>query len=150
MSQRGGHLLSGEKIQAVLESARHSTGVRPLPGERKALLTLCSELERLRSLEKEAEREVVRFVKENEELLAMSTAIGKASAAAVVSELGSPKSYKKAKQYLKAAGLNVKEKSSGKSQGGVHITKRGSSLVRRLLYLASLRLVKDNPVVRAW
>ena len=46
-------------------------------------------------------------------------------------------------------GLNLAERSSGKWQGKLKISKRGSSKVRRWLYLAALRWLKDEPV-RSW
>lgn len=50
----------------------------------------------------------------------------------------------------KSAGLNLREKSSGTKQGGLHITKRGDGRLRRLLYMLALRMIKDDPIVRAW
>ena len=52
--------------------------------------------------------------------------------------------------YQKALGLNLKEKSSGKHQGALHITKRGPGVARLFLYLAALRLVQRDPIVKAW
>ena len=150
MRQRGGHLLKAEKIEAVLQAARNSTGLEPVSRERSRLQGLCTEMQRDRELAQQAARDVLTLVREDEALSAMSTAVGKGSAAGLKSELGAPKNYGKGRQYLKAAGLNVKEKSSGKNKGPAHITKRGSSVARRLLYLAAMRMVKDNPVVRAW
>ena len=43
-------------------------------------------------------------------------------------------------------GLNLKERSSGRWQGQLKITKRGSSQVRRWLYFAALRLIKRDQV----
>jgi transposase len=49
--------------------------------------------------------------------------------------------------YLKSAGLNLKERSSGSYPGQLKITKRGPSVARRYLYLAALRwIVRDAPV----
>jgi transposase len=46
-------------------------------------------------------------------------------------------------------GLNRKERSSGRWQGQLKITKRGPSAVRRWLYFAALRWVRQEPV-RSW
>jgi len=54
------------------------------------------------------------------------------------------------KRLKSACGLNLREHSSGKRKSGLHITKRGPSRVRQYLYLAALRLLKQNPIVRAW
>jgi hypothetical protein len=55
----------------------------------------------------------------------------------------------------KAAGLNLVESSSGtdpRAHDDVprHISKRGASVIRQYLYLAALRLVQSDPIVKAW
>ena len=45
--------------------------------------------------------------------------------------------------------MNLKERSSGKYQGHLKITKRGSSLARRWLYFAALRMVQKAGI-REW
>lgn len=64
--------------------------------------------------------------------------------------MGSPVDYASATSYVKAMGLNLKEKSSGKFKGQLKITKRGASIVRMYLYFVAMRMVKSDPVVRAW
>lgn len=51
--------------------------------------------------------------------------------------------------YRKAAGLNLKERSSGRYRGQLKITKRGPALARRWLYFAAMRMVQD-PAVKPW
>lgn len=48
----------------------------------------------------------------------------------------------------KALGLNLKERSSGQPKGQLKITHRGSGLARRDLYLATLRLIHRDAIVR--
>jgi len=47
-------------------------------------------------------------------------------------------------------GLNLKERSSGKYQGKLKISKRGSGACRRWLHLAALRQIRDDRKVRLW
>ena len=55
----------------------------------------------------------------------------------------------------KAMGLNLRESSSGE-QGRkphlrrVHLTKRGPGIVRKYLYLATLRWLQGDPIAGAW
>jgi hypothetical protein len=46
-------------------------------------------------------------------------------------------------------GLNLKERSSGKHQGKLKITRRGPGIVRKWLYFAAMRTVK-LPEVKPW
>jgi hypothetical protein len=52
--------------------------------------------------------------------------------------------------FLKAMGINLKEKSSGKMQGQLKITKRGPSRVRQYLWLAVFRWIQTDPIANAW
>jgi transposase len=150
MRKVGGHLLTQEKIEAVLEAARTSSGQVPVAGECELMRSLCAELRHQRAEAQRAERWVLSLCREDETLSAMSTVVGKSSAVAIQAAVGSPKQYDKAGQLEKAMGLNLKENSSGRRQGKRHITKRGNSMTRRLLFLAAMRKVKDDPIVRAW
>lgn len=150
MRKVGGHLLKEAKIEALLEAARTSSGLEPVAAESKMLQHLCAELARHREQEQKAERQVLALAKEDEVLVSMGTVVGKSSAVGIQAAMGAPKRYGKARQFLKALGLNLKENSSGKAVGGLHITKRGNSMARRLLFLAALRKVKDDALVRAW
>jgi len=67
-----------------------------------------------------------------------------------VASVGDPLNYHSPGAYLKSLGLNLKEKSSGKEKGALHITKRGPSVARMFLYMAALRMIARDPVTRAW
>jgi transposase len=75
---------------------------------------------------------------------------GKTTSAVLVASLGDPSKYDCPSAYVKALGLNLKEKSSGKTKGGLHITKRGPGIARLFLYLAVLRLIQRDRIVRSW
>ncbi len=79
-------------------------------------------------------------------LAAMGEVVGVPTACVLWVELGDPSSYHCGAAYRKAMGLNLAERSSGQWQGKLKISKRGSSTVRRWLYLAALRWVKQEPV----
>ena len=61
-----------------------------------------------------------------------------------------PRAYANSGSYCKALGLNLKERSSGQHKGQLKITKRGSGSARRDLYLATLRLIQRNEIVKTW
>jgi len=150
MRRTGRPGLSEEKIQAVLASARHSLGVRCLHGERELLRWLGSDVMEARKQVQRIEREIACHVEHNPALMPMAAVIGKVSAAVLLAAVGSPQDYPDAGSYLKALGLNLKERSSGKHKGQLRITKRGPSLARFYLYFATLRLIARDPTVRRW
>jgi transposase len=97
-----------------------------------------------------ARRKRVReLTREHATILAMAEAVGLATACVLWVELGAPGDYHCGAAYRKAMGLNLAERSSGQWQGKLKISKRGSSKVRRWLYLAALRRVQEEPV-RSW
>ena len=80
----------------------------------------------------------------------LAPVVGSTTAAAVFAEVGDARSFPCARAFLKAMGLNLKEKSSGTVQGQIKITKRGPSRVRQLLWLAVFRWIQDDPIANAW
>lgn len=74
--------------------------------------------------------------------------IGPVSLAIILGEAGDLRRYQKAGELIKLAGLNLFEISSGKHQGQRHITKRGRSLLRKCLFFAALRTVKNGGAFR--
>lgn len=76
--------------------------------------------------------------------------IGRFATAAILAYLGNPTEYSSAPALEKAAGMNLKVRSSGKDAGQLKITKRGPGIVRRALHLAALRLIQEDAVVHTW
>jgi len=150
MRRTGRPGLSEEKIQGVLESAHASLGVPCLAPERELLQWLGTEALAASKEVRQVEREIACRVAHDPLLLVMAALIGKVSAAVLVAAVGSPLDYPDAASYLKALGLNLKERSSGKHKGRLKITKRGPSLARFYLYFAALRLLARDPLVKQW
>jgi transposase len=72
------------------------------------------------------------------------------TACVLFGDVGDPCAYHSAAAFEKALGLNLKVRSSGETKGQLHITKRGPGRSRQYLYLAALRFIRENAVVRAW
>ena len=145
---RGG--VKEETIEAIVNSASTTVGVPVIEAEARMLQTLTEEILRCRKAANKARAEVERLSEAHEAAGRMGQTIGKATAAVLVSKVGDPQEYASASSLVKSLGLNLKERSSGKHKGQLKITKRGPSVCRYYLYLAALRLIQDDPVVRAW
>jgi transposase len=89
-------------------------------------------------------------VKADTGLSKLTCVIGLITTAVLLSCRLDPRNFINARSFQKALGLNLKEKSSGRDIGRLKITKRGCSIVRRYLYFAALRLINNDPVVKAW
>ena len=145
----GRSLLTPEKIAAVLESARETVGVPQGKYERQWLQECANEVLAARRTKQRARRELKRLTERNPVLGGLAAAVGHATASVLWVHLGSPQGYHCGEAYRKAMGLNLKERSSGKYKGQLRITKRGPGAVRRWMYVASMRLLRE-PEVRRW
>jgi len=153
MKAIGGHFLSEARIQQVMDWAK-TTVARPMLEEERTLLEqLASDTDRIRRQQAQLKRKLGRMIhkeKTFEEIRMLSEEVGNATAAVFRVHVGDFREYRSPKALLKGMGLNLKEKSSGESQGRLTITKRGSSSARRFLYLATLRKIEHDPVFEAW
>lgn len=150
MRKIGGSGLKEDKIKAVLESAPVSLGVKCIEAERTQVSTLCHEIRRLQKSRNHARVQIEELTQDIDSVKAMSPLIGKVTAAILYMTLGGMDSYDNAGSVAKSLGLNLKEHSSGKHQGQLRITKRGSGSARMYLYMAVLRLIKSDKIVKAW
>lgn len=141
---------SSEKAQSLVDDAKSSVGVVPVEEERQLLSTVASEMLRLRTKKKEAEKKIVSLVEGQNVSPALTQVCGPLTAAAIVTHIGDPKNYSSAGALLKALGLNLKERSSGRFQGPLHISKRGPALPRQMLFLTALRYLSHDKICAAW
>jgi hypothetical protein len=96
-----------------------------------------------------AKRALKQLSLDNEAIQRMVQVVGSITACVLWVSVGDPREYHCGEAYRKAMGLNLKERSSGKHQGKLKITKRGPSMARRWLYFSAMRRVQQTPV-RAW
>lgn len=147
-SSRG--LLRAEKIQAVLDSSETTLGVAVTDGERHFLQVLGQELLRTHRALAAVEQRIAQAVNEDTVLTRLASVLGTTTSLVLHTTQGSALNYPAPPSYLKALGLNLKVRSSGKHHGQLKLTKRGSGKARRYLYFAALRWLYSDPVIAAW
>ncbi len=150
LRQSGGPGLKAAKIAALLDSARMTVGRPCLAAERRLLQVLAAETLEARRQCARIEQALAAQVESDAGLARQALAVGKTTAAVLRCALGEPAGYADAQSYAKAAGLNLKERSSGKYQGQLKLTKRGPGVVRRYLYFAVLRLIARAGPAQCW
>lgn len=150
MRKVGGSLLRESKIDLVLEGARYTIGIKATEWERKAMQEIAAEILRCRAAGRESKATVEALTKGHECAARMSRVVGKVTSAVIVSDVGDPAQYACSQSFVKALGLNLKERSSGKHKGQLKITKRGPGRCRFYLFLAVLRLIMSDPVFARW
>jgi transposase len=142
----GGPLLAPQKAQALLASASASLGVRQGDYDVLRLKEYAQALRQARQQMSVCRRRLEELAQLNEVLLAQAQAVGAATACVLWACVGDPRDYSSGGAYRKAMGLNLTERSSGRWQGRIHISGRGSQQARRWLYYAALRISRQEGV----
>jgi transposase len=73
--------------------------------------------------------------------------LGIVTVAGLIGEVGDFKKFNTISEVMKLAGLDLYEVSSGRHKGQRRISKRGRSLMRKLLYFAAINAVKSNGIM---
>ena len=149
MRATGGRFLSDDVVEALVASASNTVGVPMVEAERAYVQELARETLAARDKAARAQSTVQHMGREAPPQ--MVRLVGPKLTLVMLAMGLDPQKFDNPKSLEKALGLNLREQSSGRLQNrGVHITKRGNSLARQLMYFAALRLVKQDPVVQAW
>lgn len=150
MRRIGRGQLNAETVQQVLDSSETTLGVPCTESERHFLQVLGRELIRSHQHVQQIEHRIEHAVAADRVLTQMAKVVGKTTSLVLDATMGTPLDYPNPRSYLKALGLNLKERSSGKHQGQVKITKRGPGKARGYLYFAALRWLYRDRVIGAW
>jgi transposase len=142
--------LESSRAAALFQAAQQSVGVRE--GERGMLLEiqeLLSQIETSDCFIKRLEQEMEPFLDQIPYLHSILSVkgIGKITAAGLIGEVGDFRKFRIISEILKLAGLDLFEISSGQHRGNRHISKRGRSLLRRLLFFATLSTIRKGGVM---
>lgn len=163
MESIGGHALSCEKIEQVIESARHTQGREVTDAEAEKIAYIAGMLRQSQTRSRGLERKIEQTVEAHQDTASLAGFGGVRTALMVVGMLGPLTDYETVDELEKAAGLNLCERSSGRTaqdrrenSEGLHISKRGPGRVRKMLYWLALRMI--NPAqtntycryARAW
>ncbi len=117
LARWGGRFLKPEKIEAVLESAHQTVGVR-LGDATATLVKRCAQQALAAEAQiREAQRRLESFVEQDPRLQAEARVVGKATACVLRVSVGDPRDYHCGEAYRKAMGLNLKERSSASIRG---------------------------------
>lgn len=144
-------LLKEQKIEAVLQSAATTQGVAMEPQEQELIAEMAQEMLRLTQKISKVDAQIRQALEPMEQAKPLRQMLGAVTTAVVLAYVGFPAAFHSPAALEKAMGLNLRESSSGKQTNrGVHITKRGPGIVRKYLYLATMRWIRSDEVAKAW
>jgi len=135
---------ASQKATALYQAAKESIGLQQIGSADRYRLKMClEEVKRTGLIIKDIEREIKGALKEipEAEYLLSIPGIGPISAAVFLGELGNPSYFKGARQVVKYAGYDPQESDSGYRISRKFISKKGRWLLRKHLFLMSMRVV---------
>lgn len=142
--------LGMDRARTLYEAAKHSVGIREGQSSlRLEIQAFLSGIGQCNAFMDQVEKEVSRLLREipYSNLLLSMKGIGEMTVAGLIGEVGDFRAFRTIPELLKCAGLNLYEISSGKRQGGRHISKKGRALMRKLLFYAALGTVRKGGIM---
>jgi transposase len=142
--------LGKERAEALYRAAEESVGLREgqesIVFEIKEIVSFIESIERFI---KELETHMSKHLKDvsYSQCILSIKGIGEITAAGLIGEMGDFKKYKTIAEVIKHAGLDLFEISSGKHKGKRRISKRGRPLLRKLLFFASINVVRKGGIL---
>jgi transposase len=143
--------VSKERVEALYAAARESVGIQQ--GQEGIVFEITNLLRMIKASEcfaddvEEKMSSLLGQIPYSRSILSIK-GIGEVTAAGLIGEVGDFRQFKTISEITKLAGLDLFEISSGKHQGHRRISKRGRSLLRKLLFCAALNMVSPVGIMR--
>lgn len=138
------------RAEALYEAGRTSVGIiegqRSMVLEAKEILTHIEASEQFIDSIEKAMSHTLKEIPYSRFILSLK-GIGDVTAAGLIGEVGDFNKFTTIAEIEKLAGLDLFEISSGRHKGTRRISKRGRSLMRKLLFFASLNVVRKGGVL---
>jgi len=139
--------ITEQQVQRLFEVAQKSIGIHE--GQQSLLLEiqyLVSAVEKENGFIADLEKHMIVSLNQipySHSILSIK-GVGKITAAGLIGEVGDFGKFKTIAEITKLAGLDLYEISSGNYKGQRRISKRGRSLMRKLLYFAVVNMIRSN------
>lgn len=142
--------LSEQRVKKLFEAAQGSIGIEE--GKKSILMEighLAHSIENESCFIDDLEKQMAHHLDQipySPSILSIK-GIGLITTAGLIGEVGDFKNFNTISEMMKLAGLDLFEISSGKHKGKRRISKRGRSLMRKLLYFAAINVVKSHGIM---
>jgi transposase len=139
-----------DRAKQLYEAAQSSVGISA--GKQSIVFEieyLLSQIETENRFAADVEGQMLVYMKEipySQNILSIR-GIGTITAAGLIGEVGDFRRFNTIGEVMKLAGLDLFEISSGKHSGQRRISKKGRSLMRKLLFFAAINAVKKNGIM---
>jgi transposase len=142
--------LGEERVKKLYEAAETTVGIRE--GQRSILFEIKESLATIETTERfiaEIEKEMSPHLKNipYSKFLLSIKGIGIITVGGLIGEVGDFRNFNTIAEILKHAGFDLFEISSGIHKGQRHISKRGRSLMRKILFFVALNVVRKGGIM---
>ena len=136
-------MVAPPKSALVSLAQQSGSSGRALAGRATSLRVLCDQLEHTRANLARLEAELAQLIARDPGVKGLQQVqeFGLKTVAVLRAELGDVARFSRTDQAIAYGGLDVEIKESGLWKGKAKLSKRGSGLLRRVLYLAALRSI---------
>ena len=139
-----------QHAEMLIRFAKNTVGIKEgVWGLSMDIRHILAQLEMLNTLIDEIENEMeiaLGRIPYSSKLLSIK-GLGVVSVAGIIGEVGDFKKFQTRAEIMKLAGLDLYEISSGKWKGRRKISKRGRSLLRKILYYAGIQTIRKNGIL---
>jgi len=142
--------LGQERAQELFDMARESVGIKE--GRQSIRIRIHHTIRKIRDYDdcivgiEDQMKQYLSRIPYSSSLLSIK-GIKHVTVAGIIGEVGNFKDFHSTDAMVKLAGLDLYEISSGKHKGEKHISKRGRSLLRKILYFASINVIKKGCIM---
>jgi transposase len=144
LSLWGKRFLPEEKTSRIIASAKSTMGLPMNEFEVCWIKEMAAETLKAHREELKCDRILRERIASDPVMKRYSDAVGAATLAVIWTVVGDPILFGSSGAFMKAIGLNLKEKSSGKRQGALAISKRGPALARRWIFFWAMRAIQRD------
>ena len=145
--------LGVKDAELLIKAAQDTVGIKEgVAGIALDIAHIIAQLEAVERFMSEIEAEMVAALERipcSVRLLSIK-GLGVISVAGLIGEVGDFSKFRTQSELMKLAGLDLYEVSSGKRKGEKRITKRGRSLMRKILYFAAIQMIGKNGIMHAY
>lgn len=143
----------GQRVQELLDKAKHSTGHCPNPvATRQRFKDMAQQFHLLCSQANACEAQMEKLLKQDSFFAQWLEVkgLGSITLAGLVGEIGDIHAFNNVESLIKYAGFNLYSYQSGKFRGQHKISKRGNRQLRRVCYLAAVSLSSSGRMLAGW
>jgi len=141
--------ITERRLQKLVESAANTIGITEgLEGLKIEMSMILRQIRQINADIEQLEEKIrtnVKKIKWAKYMLSMK-GIGEPTVGGLIGEIGDIKKFKRYAELEKLAGLNLFETSSGRHKGRMRISKRGRTLMRKILFFAALSTVRKSGI----